>query len=91
MLIQMKWAVVNNLPLCNTKDLGLKVHLPSHIFSLLLLFLVFYSNPQDPFLFLQTLLNRATLLVKNPQSFEFQTLAFGILKLSRSQVPCRPT
>ncbi len=41
----MKRAVVNNLPLCSTEDFGLKVHLPSHIFSLLLLLLIFYSNP----------------------------------------------
>ncbi len=70
----MKWAMVNSLPLCNTKDLGLKVHLPSHIFSLLLLFLVFYSNPQRPFLFLQTLFNRTTLLVRIPILLTFKHL-----------------
>jgi len=45
MSIWMKWVVVNNLPLCSTEDFGLKVHLPSHNFSLLLLLLIFYSNP----------------------------------------------
>jgi hypothetical protein len=76
----MKWVVVNSLSLCNIKDPRLKVHLPSHIFSLLLLFLVFYSNPQHPFLSLQTLFSWATLLVKTPQTFEFQAPTFGILE-----------
>jgi hypothetical protein len=40
MLSQMKWAIVNSLSSCSTEDLGLKVHLLSHIFSLLLLLLV---------------------------------------------------
>jgi hypothetical protein len=44
MSIRMKRAVANNLPLCSIKDPRLKVHLPSHIFSLLLLLLVFCSN-----------------------------------------------
>jgi hypothetical protein len=52
MLIQMKRVVVNNLPFCNTEDLGLKVHLPSHILLLLLLLLVFFSTPQRPVFFL---------------------------------------
>jgi hypothetical protein len=71
MLIQMKRAVVNNLPFCNTKDLGLKVHLPSHILLLLLLLLVFFSTPQCPVFFLQTLFNQVTILVRTPQTFEF--------------------
>jgi hypothetical protein len=74
MLIRMKWAVVNNLPLCSTDDLGLKVHLLSHIFSLLILFLVFYSNPKHPFLLLQTLLTQTTLLVKTPKLLSFKHL-----------------
>jgi hypothetical protein len=51
MSIQMKWAMVNSLPLCSTEDLGLKVHLLSHILSLLLLLLVVFSTPQPFSLF----------------------------------------
>jgi hypothetical protein len=52
MSIQMKWVVVNSLLLCNIEDLGLKVHLPFHIFSLFIMLLVFYYNPQHFFLLL---------------------------------------
>ncbi len=76
MSIRMIWVVVNSLPLCSTWDLELKVHLLSHIFSLLFLFLVFYSNPQCPFLFLQTLLSCTTLLVKTPQNFWISSICF---------------
>jgi hypothetical protein len=58
----------------------LKIHLPSHIFSLSILLLVLNRNPQFPFVFLQTLFNQATLLVRTPQTFEFQAHASSIFK-----------
>jgi len=68
MSIQMKWAMVNSLPLCSIEDLGLKVHLLSHILSLLFLLLVIFSTPQ-PFSLLTDFTQSGYTFGEDPPNF----------------------
>ncbi len=62
--IQIKWIVVNSLPLMSNKDPSLKV--PSQTFKLSLYFLFFSPSTKICFKILQTFLNHATIFVKIP-------------------------